>query len=169
MGDTALSVDSDRVYMTGHSNGCVAGLSMAALYSDTVAAVCCHAGALVTPFAQDYSPVPIWLVHGTDDATLPYGGAVLVEALGSIRNLGFWSVPDITSYLQKQNKCSSSRTTAMEGGSVTTAECADNATVEVVTLDNVDHFPFPDLTWPGRTSTTVDTTAMAWDFCSQHS
>jgi len=64
--NTNISIDRSRVYMAGHSNGCMASLSMAALYSDVVAAVCCHSGSLLTPFPSKYTddPVPVWKVHG---------------------------------------------------------------------------------------------------------
>jgi poly(3-hydroxybutyrate) depolymerase len=35
-----VTIDTKRIYMAGHSNGCITSLSMAALHSDMVAAVC---------------------------------------------------------------------------------------------------------------------------------
>lgn len=55
-----ITIDKTRIYMAGHSNGCVASMAMAAQASDLVAAVCCHAGSLFTQFAEDYTPVPVW-------------------------------------------------------------------------------------------------------------
>merc|ERR1719428_550265 len=73
-----VSIDRSRVYMAGHSNGCITSLAMAALHSDAVAAVCCHAGAVVTPFdpTTTYtSPVPIMTIHGRKDTTMGFDGA----------------------------------------------------------------------------------------------
>ena len=58
-----IASDPKRTYVTGHSNGCVAALSLAATSSDIVAGAACHAGAMVTPLAADYTPVPVWYVY----------------------------------------------------------------------------------------------------------
>jgi len=177
---TGLSVDADRVYMTGHSNGCVAGLSTAALYSDTVAAVCCHAGALATPFAIDYAPVPIWLVHGKLDDTFPYDGLVAADIQG-IGLIGSWSIPQVQDYLSAKNGCEGNSvepllditTGAVIGSTYRGFGCDDNASVEVVTLNDSGHRPmlianedFRLFVSQVENITTIDTTGLAWEFCS---
>ena len=42
-----VTVDTNRLYVAGHSNGCMMAQAMAALQSDLVAAVCCHASSLL--------------------------------------------------------------------------------------------------------------------------
>jgi len=187
--ETKLSIDADRVYMTGHSNGCVASLSMAALYSDTIAGVACHAGALATPFdAPDYSPVPIWLVHGKFDDTFPYDGSSFpippnVNPLfpdGGL--LGSWSIPQIQDYLSAKNGCeikAVENVTSMDGVIGSTYRgtgCKNNATIEVVTLNDSGHRPmliddpfFKAGVASAENLTTIDTTALAWDFLSKQS
>ena len=170
-----LSLDADRVYMAGHSNGCIAALATAAVHSETVAAVCCHAGALITPFdARNYpSPVPIWMVSGRQDTVIAYEGYAVETPFGMA---GLWSVDDTTEYLQAMNGCTSDttvpftdETTGEVAGSVRTGSgCANDATVEILTLDESGHLIFPYVFDPsyGGSPTTVDTTSMAWEFCS---
>jgi len=167
----AFSIDGDRVYMAGHSNGCMTSLAMAALHSDTVAAVCCHAGALITPFEDpSYSPVPIWMVVGVEDEVIPYHGRPILPNTSPFGTMGFWSVPNTLEYLSHRNGCSEQENDVLletnDTGNAGTVyrrkSCRNNATVEIVALDQVGHDPYLE------GGTDIDTTAMAWEFCSAH-
>lgn len=182
--DSNLELDADRVYLAGHSNGCMASLSVAAQFSDTIAAVCCHAGALLTPFPEDYTPVPIWLAHGVKDPTIEYDGEFVEQP--PVQKIGFWSIPDTVDYLGTVNQCdgdieeSDILVEEVSIGTVLkTKGCKNGAKVEVLALDESGHFPYklPDdidqaillyLAETGETPTTYDTTAKAWEFCSAH-
>lgn len=59
--DGRVTIDTKRLYWSGHSNGCMMAQAMAMLHSDLVAAVACHSGALLTPPASDYQPRPQWV------------------------------------------------------------------------------------------------------------
>jgi len=173
------NLDPNRVYMAGHSNGCVTSLAMAALYSDTIAAVCCHAGALATPFPEDYHPVPIWLVHGRKDETLPYEGTSTLFPSGEY---GGWSMDQTMEYLRQKNDCNGDFVLQEAlvddnednvGTVYTRSDCG--AHLELVELDESGHFPYKIppmlqgiLTGFGEAPTTVDTTAMAWEFCEAY-
>jgi len=188
---SSVRIDRSRVYIAGHSNGCIASLLMAALYSDAVAAVCCHSGALVTPFDVDTynSPVPIWMVHGEKDETISFDGE---NSIPPFPNRGFWSMPDTLEYLSKANGYTEEDTidiedmvnstevvnvnsTAINGESVVgtvfqRTKCTQGATVELVALLESGHDPYPNIEWDldGETRTTIDTTAMAWEFYRAH-
>lgn len=191
-----VSVDPNRVYMAGHSNGCVMSLAMAALYSDTIAGVACHAGPLLTPFALDYSHVPIWVIHGKKDFIAKYNGeSEMVEAGQFYRDsgelvpesgeFGVWSVNQQAEYMAKQNGCKEVKEFDLldnengSGKSIGTVyqhtNCEESADVEVVALFESGHFPYdmPPLMQllvqaMGEKLTTIDTTAMAWEFLSSH-
>lgn len=173
---TALSIDPSRVYMGGVSNGCMASLSMAALYSDTIAAVCCHAGALITPFPSDYEPVPIWMVHGVEDTIIEYNGESQTTPAGKF---GFWSIEQTQEYLSETNDCSEEHVSDVadgEGAIIGTVfkgkKCKKHGVVEVVSLFESGHVPYLTPFYDpiyGGLPTTIDTTALAWDFCSSHS
>jgi len=180
----ALSIDVSRIYMAGHSNGCVMSLAMAALYSDTIAAVCCHAGALVTPFPEDYTPVPIWLVAGMLDLMTPYEGSPVPLWIPGIGKLGLWSMDQTMDYLAKQNDCSEEEENdfydeneLLVGTVFKRTDCRHNASIEVVALTEVGHTPYKlsplieqRLTnmWDYCVPTKIDTTTLAWEFCSAH-
>jgi len=187
-----VTIDRSRVYMSGHSNGCMTSLTMAALYSDTVAAVCCHAGSLITPFpasasttGSTYTPVPVWMVHGMQDTVIPYEGTTLVD-MAPFGSIGFWSTQDLVKYIAKKNECQNQEEYSDEeddntGNSTTfyykNNNCTNNATVELVTLSNVGHVPYIQNSNPevpifeqgsANELSRVDTTALAWEFCSSH-
>ena len=167
-------VDESRIYMTGHSNGGIAVLAMAALYSDTIAAAAVFAGMLGTPFAENYSGVPIWMVHGTDDNNYPYEGIPTFfcpPGPGIIfkptPNVGVWSMDQTVEYLSKQNQCSGKNVTRTTGGNITRfVECEQGASVELLTLDGVGHRPY---NFPIIGQTKLPTTQMAWEFLNSHS
>ena len=158
---------------------------MAAQFSDTVAAVCCHAGALATPFPNEYAPVPIWLVHGREDDTFKYEGESFPLDIPPFDGalFGYWSIDQVQSYLSVKNGCKDSYVSPvldddnMVIGTVYRGiDCENNANVEVVTLDDSGHRPMliDDPFFKAGVSltenlTTIDTTALAWDFLSKQS
>eukprot|EP00980_Cylindrotheca_fusiformis_P020945 scaffold7970_cov118-Cylindrotheca_fusiformis.AAC.1 len=68
----SVTIDTKRIYMAGHSNGCITSLYMAAQFSDMVAAVGCHSGTGVSPFPDTYNPRPIAMIHGKADSAIGY-------------------------------------------------------------------------------------------------
>ena len=72
----SLAVDPERVYLIGHSNGGFMGYRMACEAADLVAGVASIAGAVTATEADcaPTRPVNVLQIHGTKDATVPYGG-----------------------------------------------------------------------------------------------
>ena len=167
------AIDRSRIYMAGHSNGCVASLAMAALYSDTIAAVCCHAGSIITPFPEDYNAVPIWMAHGTEDDTVPFEGA------DDGNGFGAWSLNQAVDYIGAKNGCMEKTEIDLEendASMVVQSNCNGGANVELLVLPGVNHFPYK---WEpivqmlmgeamSEGTISIDTTALAWEFCSRH-
>jgi len=173
--EKTIAIDKSRVYMAGHSNGCMTSLAMAATHSDVVAAVCCHAGALITPFPQNYSPVPIWMAHGVKDEIIPFEGEVALD-LGLLGKLGFWSFEDTMNYIADLNGCEEEMVETTNLGEIGTAykrtNCTNSADVESVILYNSGHNPYlppTNSSFAEELDAAVDTTAMAWEFCSSYS
>jgi len=69
------SIDNDRVYLVGHSNGGFMSYHIAQRYPDTVAAIASLAGAEAGDArpAPDH-PVHVLQIHGTEDGTIAYSG-----------------------------------------------------------------------------------------------
>lgn len=172
-------IDTKRIYFAGHSNGCMTSLSMAAVHSDLVAAVSCHAGTMLTPFAQDYIATPIWMVIGTADPLVSYNGG----------NNNFWwswmypSSETVFSLFANANQCNFTDTQIVNPAPGSNANkysrfkgtsCKDDANVVLLALDNVGHNPYlgdssEDVPIGIRQPVTLDTTQMGWDFMRTHS
>ena len=99
----AHPVDTTRVYVTGHSAGCIMAQRVLAQASDLVAAVACFSGmhALaddlgvfpLTKLSSEYTPRPLMIIHGTVDQTLPYVPYDIPGpyfSLGAEKNLASW-------------------------------------------------------------------------------
>jgi poly(3-hydroxybutyrate) depolymerase len=166
-----VTIDSKRIYMAGHSNGCIASLGMATLHSDLVAAVGCHSGSTVSPFADNYTPTPVFMVHGKADTDVDYNG-----------DYNLFGARTSHEILSNANECTSSSESSFEVQDnnvtvYTSSSCASNATVVLYAIDGVSHFPYPAigldvlLSTPGESPvlTTMDTTQLAWDFLKAHS
>ena len=186
-----VAIDTQRIYFGGHSNGCTAGLAMAASHSDLVSAVCCHSPALISPFPDAaavsssdasvsnyseysyYTPVPIFLVHGKLDGTVQYYGDFPDGTGIGNYNPG---AEQMNSMLGTVNNCTTtSRVDGMDKTSTSTVfeqkDCNGNTSVTLLSLDHAGHTPFlqADLFMgdkEGAVITTVDTTQHAWEFCS---
>ena len=161
----AVSIDRNRIYMSGHSIGCHTSLSMAAEHSDLVAAVGCFAGVAHTPFPASYQPTPTWVVHGTLDSLVPYDG-----------NIFYLGAMETHEKFAEANGCGTTGTIAIDNGGnpgtrYISNDCVDDATVELVTLQDVGHHPYKSnaAKGVGTVPTRLDTVRMAWQFVSQYS
>ncbi|MFM1896861.1 MAG: hypothetical protein RLZZ385_1935 [Pseudomonadota bacterium] len=70
------SVDANRVYLIGHSNGGFMSYRTAHEHADVIAAIASIAGAEATvPRPAPAVPVHVLQIHGTNDGTIDYEGA----------------------------------------------------------------------------------------------
>merc|ERR1712194_739144 len=102
-------------------------------------------------------------------------------------SIGFWSTQDLVKYIAKKNECQNQEEYSDEEDDTTTGNstmfyyksnnCTNNATVELVMMSAVGHVPYIQNSNPtvpifeqGGTNelSRVDTTALAWEFCSSH-
>ncbi|MBD2770119.1 T9SS type A sorting domain-containing protein [Hymenobacter sp. BT664] len=116
------SIDVNRVYSTGMSNGGFMSYELACQLSGRIAAVASVTGSITTArlaACRPQHPMPILEVHGTADTTVPYNGT---SALG----ITFTPIPDVLSYWVQLNGCNPAPAVTMLPNSSTT----DFSTVE---------------------------------------
>jgi len=162
-----VTIDTKRIYMAGHSNGCIASISMAAMHSDLVAAVGCHSGTAIVPFPESYSPTPMFLIRGKNDKVVDYNGGFFFGAL------------QVHGLVSDANGCTVSNQEYLLGDDnnvteYTSSSCTNNASVVLYAIDGVGHFPYVDayaegFNEEGNLPTKVDTTQLAWDFMKSNS
>ena len=146
----AYSVDADRVYFTGHSNGCMMSQRMLAQASDLVAAVACFAGYLQSSVPASYVPRPVMLVHGTADAVVSYTQGGTWNWAGAEATLASWG---------GHNGCPGAAASVTSHGGYSLHEISCGGVVAaLVELPGVGHTPYQG------SDTSVDTTQLAWDF-----
>lgn len=92
--------DPERVYVAGFSNGGMMALRVALDVPEIIAAVASVSGTLPKQMArrERRTPVPLLLIHGTDDRTVPWSGGRLVrkkkdhgEVLSVLDTFLFWA------------------------------------------------------------------------------
>jgi polyhydroxybutyrate depolymerase len=96
--DTIMSsynIDTAKVYSIGMSNGGFMSITLACELSHRVSKVASVTGTMVAGQAMSCNPdsgIPVMLIHGTNDPTVPYngGGTVIPAMLGVDSVIRFW-------------------------------------------------------------------------------
>jgi polyhydroxybutyrate depolymerase len=85
------NLNSERVYSTGMSNGGFMSYVLACELSNEIAAIASVTGSMSPPTASGCSPshpTPVLQIHGTDDPTVPYEGAIFAQGIDDV--LEYW-------------------------------------------------------------------------------
>ena len=170
------SVDEDRVYLTGWSNGCALSQKLANEHSDRFAAIACMSYYLLDDPAPQYSSIPIMEIHGLVDQIILYSNDAIhlpnleAQEHGAVQNLMQWA---------EMNGCQGTlpdSNSPSEFYSVQSYTDCDNGTeVSLVTLYAADHNPYEETFDPDGplifigNGGTVDTNGIAWEFLSRFS
>jgi polyhydroxybutyrate depolymerase len=175
------SVDADRVFVTGMSNGGFMAARLACDLASRVAAVGVVAATLGSELAtrcRPAMPVPIVFMNGEDDPLVPFNGGELTGGRGLVL-----SAADAAVRWARWNGCSvvpSSTTRPDQARDGTTVRqddytgCRDGANVRLFRIAGAGH------TWPGglqylpagmvgRTSHNLDANEALWEFFKAHS
>ncbi len=164
------SINQDRIYSTGMSNGGFMSYHLACELSERIAAIASVTGTMNVNQPATCSPshpMPVMEIHGTADATVPYTGNIL-----------FGTTPAAVAYWVNYNNCEPTPSiTAIpdtDGGDGCTAEHQvytggnNGSTVEHFKIINGEH------TWPGSafggvgTNQDIDACNEIWRFFSKY-
>jgi polyhydroxybutyrate depolymerase len=164
------SINQDRIYSTGMSNGGFMSYHLACELSERIAAIASVTGTMNVNQPATCSPshpMPVMEIHGTADATVPYTGNSL-----------FGTTPAAVAYWVNYNNCEPTPSiTAIpdtDGGDGCTAEHQvytggnNGSTVEHFKIINGEH------TWPGSafgglgTNQDIDACNEIWRFFSKY-
>lgn len=167
---TEYSINQDRVYSTGMSNGGFMSYHLACELSERIAAIASVTGTMNVNQPGTCSPshpMPVMEIHGTADATVPYNGNPL-----------FSTTPAAVAYWVNYNDCETppviTNVPDTDGGDGCTAEHQvysggnNGATVEHFKIINGEH------TWPGSafvlgvTNQDIDASNEIWRFFSKY-
>lgn len=174
---STLKIDSNRIYVTGHSNGGAMSYRIGAELSDIVAAVGINAGSIGGKFFLWGKNRPVWVIpkptnpvsiiafQGMKDPYIPYGGG---KGCGLLADY-FLSVDDSISFWVKYNNCNpeAMRTVSKNGNIIIDRYSDGNKGSEVLlyTTLNGKH------EWPGEPKDPVQeisATDIIWKFFQNH-
>lgn len=96
------SIDESRVYGTGMSNGAMLTQRLACEASDLLAGAASVAGTIAISDCDPERPIPILVIHGTDDENVPYAGGTGSEAFN---RTSYISVEQEFHDWAKRNRC----------------------------------------------------------------
>jgi polyhydroxybutyrate depolymerase len=165
-------LDPSRIYANGLSNGGGTSFVLSCMMADRIAAVGLVAAALLQPWewCADTRPVPMIAFHGTRDDWTPYDGGYSPGVLRTFPSIRRW-----TQLWAARNRCALQPVETRVAHDVSRLEyiqCAGDAAATLYTIHDGGH------TWPGggyipewfagRTSHSVDASALMWEFFQAH-
>ena len=103
-----LNIDTQRMFVSGFSNGGFMTLRMACSASDTFAGFAEVGSALYTiisDFCKTGRPAPMLFMHGTADPSIPIGGVQISDLATGAQSRVTLSVKDTVAYFARRNHC----------------------------------------------------------------
>ena len=165
------SIDPQRIYVVGLSNGGILAQKLACEAPDDIAAIATVAASLPIQFSsrcQTKKPIPLLMVNGTADAIVPWqGGEAPNIRVG--RDLAIPPIPTVINFWKQHNKCSAPPKVEQVSNVVEVTDyqsCQANSEVMLVALKGAGHV------WAGGgygKSPFGDTTQSVWQFLQRHS
>lgn len=142
----SYSVDADRVYVIGHSNGGFMANTLACKHADRIAAVVSMAGGgyANTAMCKPSTPINILEIWGTKDVTFTGNHMMGKVIAGAAKTAAIWGALDHCSkvkYVLPEKLDLDSRQKGLETTQYQYTECANNADVEFWTIAGAPHVP----------------------------
>ena len=158
------SINQDRVYSTGMSNGGFMSYQLACELSDRIAAIASVTGSMNMGWFNSCNPnhpMPIMEIHGTADGNVPYA-----------------TIPSIMDFWANFNNCNSSAIVTNVPNTSTTDGCTtehqiwengnNGSTVEHYKIIGGEH-SWPGALFPnGVTNQDIDASEKIWEFFSKY-
>ena len=178
------SIDLNRVYATGISNGAMMSFRLGCELSEKITAIAPVAGSMPESLPArclPSRPVPVLMISNTDDRLVPWGGGDIRFGRKTFGRA--LSVPETVKYWINHNQCSSSAAISMEpdrdpqDGTRVRKEwynqCRESSEVILYAIEGGGH------TWPGgdqylpqwiigKTNRDIDANEVIWDFFKKH-
>lgn len=170
-----LTIDLQRVYITGYSNGGMLAYYVAAQFPKRIAAIAPVAASiggfrkpnapLIQP-SKFSDPVSALIIHGKEDEVIPYEGGER-----TIEQIAFTSVEESITFWKEHNTCSNQGTERISSDGLITQNtffCANGATIQTYIIEQGDHTWFD--TEPGFQELTQHETLseIIWNFFEQN-
>jgi polyhydroxybutyrate depolymerase len=136
-----VSINASRIYATGMSNGGIMSYTLAC-HTGIFAAIGAVAGTQLDSCRSPH-PASVIEIHGTADELVPYHGGQGASIINGP------SAPDVNVFWRNVDQCRAPSVTTAGGVTTSTAGCADNRGVVLITIDGGAH------EWPGFAAQTL--------------
>lgn len=150
------TIDTERVYACGYSNGAFFSYALACYLSDKIAAIGSVSGTMLEETLTNCSPshpTAMINIHGTSDGVVPYNGGEGLAAIESVIN--YW--------VDFNNTSSTAEINTIGNIEYFTYTNADNGSaIEHYKINNGDHIWF-DIDYEG-----ANTGELIWNFVSKY-
>ena len=155
------SINQNRIYSSGMSNGGFMSYHLACNLSSRIAAIASVTGSMSKETLENCSPshpTPILQIHGALDVTVPFNGDSTIN---------MESIDNVFNYWTTYNSCDpipSLVVTDYVDFSVDYLKynnCLNNVKVELYKISSMGH------TWPGKNNYGISATEEVWNFVSQ--
>jgi len=153
-----IKINTNQVFMTGHSSGGFMSFSFAVTHSDKVAAIAPVAGLLIN-IEQPTQPISVISFHGMDDNIVPYSKK-------DISVKGLLTALESANFFAQHNNCGKPVRSNLNGGKVhidTWSGGKDSTEVQLYSIENGGHG------WPQESYHSVSATETIWNFFKAHS
>ena len=157
------TINSNRIFSTGMSNGGFMSFLLACQLSNKFAAIASVTGSMTTQTLNECNPVrevPILQIHGTNDTTVPYEGVLQWNT----------SIQDVLNYWVDNNQCSDEP----EIYSLQDIDLNNNITVNEITYENgnngsvVKHYKVIGGGHNWFQNDDIKSSELIWDFFSMY-
>ena len=177
---TVVSVDTNRVFATGLSNGGIMSHYVASELSDRIAAIAPVGGPLMMDAPNAKRPVPVMHFHGTGDEFAPFKGGFGKGGAGGKGVTDFKSVNHTIQSWVKANGCKPEpEIVALPDKADDGMKCTrktwsggrDGSEVVLIEIENGGH------TWPGnepivamlgKSTKDISANELMWEFFQKH-
>jgi polyhydroxybutyrate depolymerase len=146
---TNVGINRAEVYATGMSNGGIMSYTLACT-TDIFSAIGPVAGIQLNPCRSPH-PASVMHIHGTADRLVPYNGGQGFSVINGP------PVPALNAFWRNVDQCGAPAATTDGPVTTSTAGCADNRSVVLITVDGGGH------EWP------TFATQRLWEFFAAHS
>jgi polyhydroxybutyrate depolymerase len=156
-----FAADPARVFVAGFSNGGMLANRIACESSEPIAGIAVVAGALSVSECSERTRMPVLIIHGTDDETVPYDGGATNARTGA--RFGSWLNPSVQDAIDAwvgTNGCGTSSNSVIDAEvtSVGFDRCSEGGQIVVVTVQGGKHI------WPKSPDSAVDASVLIVEF-----
>jgi polyhydroxybutyrate depolymerase len=166
------SVDRNRIYATGMSNGAMMAYRLACDAADLFSGIAAVAGTDNTNGCQPARPVPVLHIHAKDDSHVLFTGGAGQDSVRESAVTNYTSVNDTIARWARFDGCTAApqRVLQVPGASCDLYEpCAGGTRVQLCATDTGGH------SWPGghkprggpAPSTAISANDVMWEFFSR--